>query len=414
MNIRTKTLIALFPMLAALLSVSCTDKKQETKADKEAKNKVEVKLVKTVQLPEGTKDVMLDPETLEPKVLIGDTFIRFVDEDLNVKNSVVMENHERFYHRSSARGKYLGIYIGSTEYDEPRFILFDIEGKVIWERKGYTCSVSEYLAPCYVSDDGRTVAYASGITGGGIVSFHRNEWSSIHYPIDDDMTSEGKFSGNGNYFGLVISGSSPVMPFVILYDNSGNELWRRKIANEDLSDSILVSTSARYILAFSNDAYCLDRTGDVIWNLEDHYSNNNLIDGKADYISEESDLLLLRKLGLRDISMINARNGSVLWQKSTKDLIVNFEILTSEEKSHIRIKNADISKDWSLIAIATWNKDGVSPALDAFPRFLNLFDREGNLLWREGFNSNIKPFVSKDASLLAVDAKESINYYQIR
>ncbi|MFO8056783.1 MAG: hypothetical protein R6V10_05770 [bacterium] len=391
------------------------EKKQEDKGEDAAKEEeaanVDVEQVKTVQLPEGTKDVMLDPETLEPKVLIGDTYIRFVDEELTVKNSVVMEDNNRFYLRRSDQGKYLGIYIGKFEPNKRKFLFMDIEGNLIWERKGFICSVSDGLAPCYVSDDGMTAAYTSTLVDGGIVSFYRKNWSKVLYPLGHDMYAEGNFSGNGNYFAVVIFSE----PYAILYNSDGKEIWRRNIAGDELSGYVLISNHAKYVVvASSSNAYCLDSRGEIIWKLDNHYSNNNLEDGNADYISEDLNRLLLRKIGLKDISMIDVTDGSILWQKHTNDLVINYEALSEEDSNRIRIKNAHMSQDWNRIAIATWQGEGISPTLDSFPRYVNLFDQDGNFLWREAFSSNLIPFVSKDGSLLAAQTKESVYYYQIR
>jgi len=87
--------------------------------------------------------------------------------------------------------------------------------------------------------------------------------------------------------------------------------------------------------------------------------------------------------------------------------------MSDEDLSYISVAKSSTSSDWNRIAIATRIPDGYG-TVSSFERFVFLYDREGRILWKNGFKENIVPCLSKDGSMLAVRAGRQIHYYRFQ
>ena len=269
-------------------------------------------------------------ESIYPKILVTPDKIRFMDEKGITLSEVVIPE------KSSAVFSKEGHFVGIVEYpakagqkqafalQEIKFGVFNERGKRLYQLK----RAQEYEHPIpgfYISPKDGSVVLSDNPEG--LLYFYDNK-GELTRELDlfeaDEYNDERNiaccFSSDGNYF-VVNALKNYDTPreegksYVILFDNSGTEIWRKQL-EEKISSGVEISISGDYIVACgykvndelaieSKSTFLLDKDGEVICR----YSRLFRL------VAFSSDGKYLA-LGERNrVWLVKTQTGEILWEK---------------------------------------------------------------------------------------------------
>jgi len=284
-----------------------------------------------------------------------------------------------------------------------KFTFINDEGNVVWAK--------EDIGQCLVSDDGETAVELQSVLGDRSISFYNSQGLIKRvYPLGDKRFGDGYgvFSGDGNYYAIVTSWPS----VLIVYDNLGNELWRNEII-ENRAYDINISNRGNYIIVLTTSieekkgyVYCFGKDGNLMWKNEGLGGRNVCV------FSPDEKYFLLTSQGKKELNLFVAKTGKVVWKQSYEDK----EIKKGLEK-YIKLSSAAISPDGKFVVLSKKLAPNIGKGIidhSGKPRYVYLFDKEGNIVWKEIFHSDPRVSISPDGSKIYVTTEEGIYIYTNR
>jgi len=199
-------------------------------------------------------------DTLYPKVLvIGKTEVRFLNSSGEVEARLTFRPSKVYI---SPNGKYVGVETFVPREDEPMwpkesyFRLYNDKGELLWGIDRLLAGFDpDEIYEVLISNKGVVVVLRPFYGGIDFYDIHGNR--KIVIPFEDDIGWNsgrwyaGRWSDDGT---MLIVGAEkfkknrPCEPWLIAYDERGNELWRRPIEGRYIR-KIAVSPSGHYIIA---------------------------------------------------------------------------------------------------------------------------------------------------------------------
>lgn len=288
-------------------------------------------------------------EYLYPKILISHTKIEFTNEKGIILSEIAILKDTRVIF--SKKGHFVGIVdfftdsVPSKSALEIKFEVFNERGEWLWKLK----RTQEYDYPLpgfYISDKNGSVVMSDAPQG--VLYFYNNKGELVREVDlfkDDKWNNERSIacclSSDGNYFivnALKSYGSSPekTESFVILFDDTGGEIWRKRL-KEKISANVEIASSGNYIVASgytvskeldikSKSSFLLNKDGETIYRYPWLFT-------QAVFSSDGRYLVLGEKNKVR---LIETGRGEVLW----------------EEKYSKRIRALDVSR-YGLVLVKT-------------------------------------------------------------
>jgi len=340
------------------------------------------------------------------KVIIKKGGVSFFNADgkLKKEKELLKEN----YISKSKNGKAIGVW-EALEIDKykgvtkSKFTFINDEGNVVWAK--------EDIGQCLVSDDGETAVELQSVLGDRSISFYNSQGLIKRvYPLGDKRFGDGYgvFSGDGNYYAIVTSWPS----VLVVYDNLGNELWRNEII-ENRAYDINISNRGNYIIVLTTSieekkgyVYCFGKDGNLMWKNEGLGGRNVCV------FSPDEKYFLLTSQGKKELNLFVAKTGKVVWKQSYEDK----EIKKGLEK-YIKLSSAAISPDGKFVVLSKKLAPNIGKGIidhSGKPRYVYLFDKEGNIVWKEIFHSDPRVSISPDGSKIYVTTEEGIYIYTNR
>lgn len=361
-------------------------------------DEIEFKLIEKITLPPDTQDVILDKDTGRPKAIILKDALKFFNKE-NIIKEIKTEGKRASIVRSKT-GKFFGIY-ESLEIDEAKdlvirsqFSFYDSAGNLIWQKDG--------LGECRISDDGETaVNFQDALIGDSTITFY-NKTDTIKKvkPFDNKYFAGGlaSFSDDGSNYAVVIIEPATL----ILYNNNGDELWRKTLGNNLHPYGISISKHGHFIIALATNSsdgaghvFCFDKTGVLLWV-------KKRFGGKAAVVfSPNSDFVTLLTQDSKKISLVNSSSGNIRWSQKYEN---------DNSPIPYKICSVNVSKNALFVLI------GVEPIQTNKPlsSYTYLLDQQGNIVWMKKYNSCPIGVISEDEKYIYIVGDGKVERLQER
>lgn len=316
------------------------------------------------------------------------------------------------YIKKSKSGKAIGVWEAlDVDLDKgfptkSKFTLFNENGDVVWETD--ELNGGEGGPSFEVSDDGETVIVYDFVFGGsvgGYLAFYNSKGLIKEItPLEGKRFDNGyvSFSGDGKFCAVVTS-----MPhqWLILFDNLGNELWRKELGG-DRAYIGSVSPTGKYIIALAhsdklrvNVTYCFDDKGNILWK-EEKFGGNCVF-------SPDEKVVTLSTQGKKELNLMKSDTGEIIWTKS-------YEYDKAIDK-YTGLNSIDISPEgeFTVFTIGVRGYYLADENLDFSnkPRKVFLVDKQGNTIWEHMVNSNVTANILDDKIFIKTD--KEIHQYKI-
>lgn len=288
-----------------------------------------------------------------------------------------------------------GNFIGILEMAPPEkihkaplpitFTLFDGNGEKLWSLKRHV-SYDDLDPSFYISNAGRVAMVEpaacvvsffdqAGELDGKVRLFEDASWSNER-PISAAYSGDGtRFAVNALHHhprpGDELSPRQKGQSFLILFDDRGQELWRRELASE-ISDRVAISGDGMVIAAAAHSVkgldmvemktYLYDGQGELLGPLDLPFQH-------AIFSSEGKHLLLGHK---NSLSLVEISSTQAVWQ-----------ITLPSEVGQIRA--LDLSAHGRLALVLTASSRNRGDGFIYIAPQVFLFDREGHQAWSETF-----------------------------
>jgi len=248
---------------------------------KEEPPQIELKLVETIKLPEGVKDVILDEESGRASIFLKEDSIQFLDDDMKVKKEYKLPcplnkpDKKRCWTKVefSKGNKYIGVntirkYI--EEYvEEGEFVMLDKDGNELWKRKHNFFSITPSPNGEYF------LGFADPECGGcPITIVHSDGTKAV---MEATRYTHIDISDDGRYILNATTGYRGSESFVGLYEVSGNKIWKHTFSvNLTQGDGIegrILSLQSIYVCHYQgrigkDTSFLFDKGGNLIWKKE--------------------------------------------------------------------------------------------------------------------------------------------------
>jgi hypothetical protein len=275
----------------------------------------------------------------------------------------------------------------ATDQTEKRisFTLLDHQGSRLWSWQN-TLGRDELIPSFYISNRGR-VAVVEPLKGEliflneegspeRIIELFPDAIPEMERPVACAFTADGARLAVNALFrhprpGDDMTPREKGQSFLILFDDDGEELWRRQLERE-ISDQVAISPGGETIAAgaftpkgvdvVERTTYFYDHDGELLSELELPYR-------LALFATDGTRFLMAQKSDLR---MVSTATGKVLWENR----------LPAE---HGQIRAVDLSPDGSLTLVKTAPGKYHSGRFYYAPAHAALFDEEGEQIWTASY-----------------------------
>jgi len=301
------------------------------------------------------------------------------------------QNTQSCHLLASADGNFIAVVEIAAPDKSPQapspltFTLYDRAGQKLWSLK-QPVGQDDPLPSFYVSNKGRVVMMESaeslvsffdqtGALDRNVRLFEDTFWSN-------ERPVSGAFSGDGTHFavnalhhhsrpGDELSPRQKGQSFVILFDDRGEELWRRELASE-ISDRVVISDDGMIIAAGAHSVkglnvveirtYLYNDLGELLGQFDFPFQH-------AVFSSGGENLLLGQR---NDLYLVEVSTGQVIWQT----------MLSSEAG---QVRTLDLSADGRLALVLTASSSHQGDGFVFIAPQAFLFDHECHQLWSETF-----------------------------
>lgn len=266
-------------------------------------------------------------EIIYPRILVTPDRVKFMGEEGKILSQVAYpENSQIIF---SQKGCLIGIekfFMDSTLLKstlEIKLDIFNDKGKRLWELP-ITWGYDDPLPGFYISDKDGSLVLSDNSEG---VLYFYDSSGELRKKVDlfvgdkwnNERSISCSFSSNGNYFivnALKSYGSSPEESesYIILFDSTGGEIWRKRL-KEKIGANVELSSSGNYIVASgykvskelgieSKSTFLLNKDGETIYRYPWLFR-------QAVFSSDDRFIALGEKNRAR---LIKIQTGEILWE----------------------------------------------------------------------------------------------------
>ncbi len=339
--------------------------------------------------------VLPDPSTTllfsdgRPTVVATDESIRFLSPTEQVLKTLERTQYTRVFFGGEA--DYIGIQeivISSKKPEGPRsitFTLYDVEGQDLWSWK-QSLEYDDPLPGVHISAKGQVVMVES--LEGRLIFFEKTGTIIREVQLFGDVSPETErsvicaFSANGQYLavnairqyaraGSELSPREKGHSFLILFQATGEEIWRRELPQE-ISNGVGISPDGEIIVAGAHSvvgmdalvmaSYLYNRQGELLATLDIPFRH-------ARFSWDGQFLLLGQK---NNLELVETITGRVLWEKNMP-----------ADAGQVRDMDLDPEGNLALVMLAQGSYQG-SRFVYHHPQVF-LFDHQGRQVWQQDF-----------------------------
>lgn len=355
-------------------------------------NKVELKLVETIKLPEGVKDVILYEETGKPMIFIKTDVIQFLDGDMKVKKEYKLPcpldkpNTEGCWSKVtfSKGNQYIGVNTikkyQSETVEDGEFVMLDRDGREMWRKKHNFFGIipspnGEYFLGFHDASCGD----CSGVIMNQ--SDNKREFTST-------LSARIEFSNKDKDFLLATGDFSETRGYIAKYKENGDFEWRQSLQKLGLNQE---ASCSEITLSNNEDLMCIScwsatdsinkaalfvlRTSDgsVAWQKED----NKMARSIYKFSSNDDSILVALK---SNVLLLTSRNGKELW---------NYYDEGADFRNLLSISDLDLLIAYSAVYKGKRGENSI------FNNYFYFFDKSGRMLLKKDISNFEDKFIGK-------------------
>jgi len=198
----------------------------------------------------------------------------------NGKSTNLKSGNEGYFYSNikSKNGKYIGIHrelhSDNGFIRDGLFSLYNSEGKIITEIKYKEGRAEDHKRPGLLLNNGNYIISLNdqGCSHFAIIDKNTDKIIKEFRPIDDFYSSGHiDFAEKEDLFVICTVGTEKVHEgLVVLYDYSGNEIWRRSLGG-GWTGTVAISPFGNYVAALGNEVttlFTFNNKGDLLWKLD--------------------------------------------------------------------------------------------------------------------------------------------------
>ncbi len=269
------------------------------------------------------------------------------------------------YILKSKNEQYLGVVQGpnSDWIDKVSFVLYDINGVLRWKQQELNAR------PFWLLSTGLYLS-AEGYMSWSPVTLRNKETiidTLLIIPSKNEVMSTGAIDVSQNdYIVFNVYDVDNKDAHVILYNSTGQEIWRKKFTNWTTASKVCISDNGRYICArggFANTLFTFSNDGTLLW--QKHI-------GVGYLQTFSSDGRYIAAIGpLNRILYFDTENGDSLWSFVLSADRSFFALAVSDRGNFIVAADGEGKRENPVGTLST----------------LFLFDKKGNVIWRREFTT---------------------------
>lgn len=321
-----------------------------------------------------------------PKALVTEKTLKFLDgkgiikfkRDLKheaidpIENERVIKSKNDHYILIFTPLKIVGAPGTDRSISKAKYTVMNDEGNKLWELEGDLAKVR------HISNTGETVV-GHDFWGGYLLFYNAEGLIKQVDPIEgmDEIGSFSSFSHDGEYFYFIFMGNKFLKKNaeLVCYTKKGKELWRKDDLIGLAIQAIEISPDDNYIVVIVASSVCLyDTEGNLRWK-------NEVEPVDECKITFSPDSKYVGVTSLHNIYFFNAESGEMLWSYQDKVSSRGFrDIAISSEGNCIFV---------GATTVPNFNIPPGQPLQIHGPRYVYLFDKEGNTVWVKEYEGKI-------------------------